>query len=167
MLSFWGRLSVSKSNITNDCINALLQHILAKYYFVTLFFASLFWRAPDIKSCAPSLSEDQFISLRICAVSSNIGRSALWRVTFVELKLRKCERFSLPFGSNGAYVCALCMPRNKDCLACYTDTSYPFGSNRLPLPYENKSPVFVRGLSGFSPEDIFLPGFVWACPDFT
>jgi len=25
------------------------------------------------------------------------------------------------------------------------------------VPYENKSPVFVRGLSGFSPEDIFLP----------
>jgi len=33
--------------------------------------------------------------------------------------------------------------------------------------HENKSPVFVRGLSGFSPEDILLPGFVRACPDFT
>jgi len=28
------------------------------------------------------------------------------------------------------------------------------------VPYENKSPVFVRELSRFSPKDIFLPGFV-------
>ena len=44
---------------------------------------------------------------------------------------------------------------------------FPGMKKKLVDPYKNNSPVFVRGLSGFSPEDIFLPGFVWACPDFT